>query len=276
VKDINAGATGSRPSTFFAAGNKLVFVADNGTNGSEPWVSDGSAPGTKLLQDVYSGAGSSSAQLFTTAGTNLFASMQNESNGWELWVANTAALLPLRLLEFNGKILNTDGVLSWNTSNEENTSHFEVERSIDGRNFSNIGKVQSTNIPGMHRYAFTDPNIVRLANPFIYYRLRMVDADGRFAYSKILALNLHSKDPVVLLYPNPTKNNASLMVSLQKQETLSIKVINQGGQVVNLHSMTLSAGSSTIPVQVQGLASGIYTISIRGTTFNKQLSLLKE
>jgi hypothetical protein len=66
------------------------------------------------------------------------------------------------------------------------------------------------------------------------------------------------------------------MVSLQKPETLFIQVINQAGQVLSLHSLSLSAGSNTIPVPVQGLASGIYTISIKGTSFNRQLSLVKE
>ena len=87
-------------------------------------------------------------------------------------VQTNSAVLPLTLLEFNGRLQNNNAVLNWKTDNEQNSSHFEIERSLDGRNYSSIGNITAANIAGVHQYGFTDNNISALGVPVVYYRLK--------------------------------------------------------------------------------------------------------
>jgi ELWxxDGT repeat protein len=150
VKDIWPGVAGSNPASFVSAGNRLIFRANDGSNGEEVWRSEGTDATTILVHDVLNGSSGSYPQNFTVVGTQLFASISDENNGQELWVGLLPWALPLHLVDFKARLVNADGLLSWNTTNEENTSHFIVERSLNGRSFTSIGKVQAANTPGNH------------------------------------------------------------------------------------------------------------------------------
>ena len=110
------------------------------------------------------------------------------------------AVVPLSLLEFKGSLQNDNAFLNWKTAAEENTQSFTIERSIDGRNYASIANVNAANTIGLHQYSFTDNKITSLGASVIYYRLKQIDNDGRFVYSKIIALSMENKN-LVLLYP---------------------------------------------------------------------------
>lgn len=91
VKDINkdgptnAGPGQSYPRNFVRIGNRLVFSGDNGVNGRELWISDGTTAGTVMLMDINPGAASSSPQDFTVVGAYLYFSAETATAGRELW-----------------------------------------------------------------------------------------------------------------------------------------------------------------------------------------------
>jgi ELWxxDGT repeat protein len=276
VKDINPGSAGSRLSAFLSLGSKLLFSADDGANGIEPWVSNGTSAGTRLIQDASAGNPSSDPYNFTISGSFVYASMQDESNGRELWVATLANLIPVKLLSFDAKLAGSDGLLNWVTTSEVNTASYIIERSTDGRDFKSVGTVAARNLAGNQQYAFTDPGISVLGSPVVYYRLKMMDADGRQTYSRIIALNINSKEPVVMIYPNPSRVAANLMVSLIKKDLVTIRISNQAGQVMSARSVQLAAGCNTITLPVNHLAAGIYNVSISSGDLIRQVVLVKE
>ena len=98
--------------------------------------------------------------------------------------------LPLQLRDFSGKRVNEDALLTWKTENESDMLEYIVERSIDGRNYTDIGTISAANRAGLHNYNFTDYNITSLNVPVIYYRLRQRGIDGKYSYSRIIALPL--------------------------------------------------------------------------------------
>ena len=90
VQDIRPGSEGSYPQNFLPLGNKVFFVANNGVNGNEPWVSDGTTAGTMILQDVWAGAGSGfnvgcPSCNAIGAGSVVYFSAYNGTGGSRLW-----------------------------------------------------------------------------------------------------------------------------------------------------------------------------------------------
>ncbi|MET0404170.1 MAG: ELWxxDGT repeat protein, partial [Cystobacter sp.] len=88
VKDIHPGPQGSNASSLFNAENaegEFLLVADDGTHGAEPWMSDGTEAGTRLVADIFLGAGSSSPNQFTRSGASIFFLATEPRHGTELW-----------------------------------------------------------------------------------------------------------------------------------------------------------------------------------------------
>ncbi len=186
--------------------------------------------------------------------------------------------LPVELSEFNGSLIDNEILLKWTTLSEENSSHFEIEKSIDGvDNFKMIGLVHSHHESTTEKtYQFIDKN-TSLVN---YYRLKMVDLDGSFEYSNIIIIENSNFNTFNFdVYPNPTKSNSTLNILHHKntQEDIIINLLNITGQLVFSHQIQLNKGNNLIPLSLENLPEGIYFISIKKeeTVYTKKIQLLK-
>ncbi len=173
------------------------------------------------------------------------------TNGLTGLVINaTAAPLPVKLISFNVNHHNENVLLTWATSSEFNNKGFEVERSFDGKNFTAIGFVKGAgNANRMINYTFTDNN-----NQTAYYRLKQVDFDGKFDYSKTLILN-KIENLSLELSPNPFGNNLTLVSS--KQIT-KIEIIDMTGKV----KLVELINSNKAEINTSELNNGVYFIRI--------------
>lgn len=88
LKDINPGAGSGSPSQLTVIGTNLYFSGNNGTNGAEPWISDGTTAGTVMIHDVNAGANSSGPTEFSQLGSTVFFAADDSTNGTELWRTN--------------------------------------------------------------------------------------------------------------------------------------------------------------------------------------------
>jgi uncharacterized repeat protein (TIGR03803 family) len=183
--------------------------------------------------------------------------------------------LPITRLEFNGRLVNNNGEISWKTSDEFNTRTFNLERSTDGRIFSSITNIDAVNQPGVHQYAYTDKNINLLGVSLVYYRLKQNDQDGRFTYSGVVALSMKNSN-FVLLYPNPASDNVNLTISINKPEQVQLKIVDNAGRVLKQQQWNLLPGSSSIPIDVSMLAKGIYFLELKGETTNEHKQFIKQ
>lgn len=118
--------------------------------------------------------------------------------------------LPVTLVSFNAKEQNGKALLTWVTSSEINNSHFDVERSTDGKTFTKVGEVAgSGNSNTVKTYRFVD----ELTNAKVtYYRLKQVDFNGDFTYSNIINLNSKGLNATstISIYPNPANSSISI------------------------------------------------------------------
>jgi hypothetical protein len=130
-------------------------------------------------------------------------------DGTIYYYKNTSATLPLTLLNFNGNKQTGYNMLAWNTAIEENTKEFDVQLSKENGQWKTIGTV-AANGNGSGSYSFNHNNPATGKN---WYRLQMVDIDGKFTYSNIILLNnTSSGDVSIRVYPNPVSDMINISV----------------------------------------------------------------
>jgi hypothetical protein len=185
------------------------------------------------------------------------------------------ASLPLQLTAFNGRINNSDALLNWQSEEEKDSRSFIIERSIDGRTYNAAGTVAAINESGAHQYSFIDKNVDKLGASVIYYRLKLVDIDGRSTYSRVLMLPVNQSANSVICYPNPVTNETNLNITLDKGESVQARIIDNLGRVIKVQHWTLGAGTTAIPVNMSRLVKGMYYLEISGRSIKKQVSLIK-
>ncbi|MBC3538620.1 T9SS type A sorting domain-containing protein [Rufibacter sp. H-1] len=172
--------------------------------------------------------------------------------------------LPVTLTRFGGVSRNGGVELTWSTASEINNDRFEIERSANGKDFSKVGEVKGNgNSATLNNYAFTDH---AAAAGTVYYRLRQVDFDGAFEYSKVISVS-HATGAVaqaaINVYPNPVTNGR---VAVRFQEQVSggatIRLSDMSGRV--LHTQELSSVNSEVDMNLSGMniRAGIYLLSV--------------
>ena len=172
--------------------------------------------------------------------------------------------LPVTLVSFTAALNSSNEVdIKWTTSWEKNVSHFAIERSTDGENYSQIGLVFAAgNSSDLMNYSFTDKKL-DANNKTFYYRLRSVDLDASFELSAIRTVTVGSQNRAgvaISTYPNPV--NSQLKITLPSnwhRKQVTFQVISQSGQVVK-RSISGSANQMET-VDVTSIAPGIYILS---------------
>lgn len=146
--------------------------------------------------------------------------------------------LPLTLVSFTAQKTGTDQItLDWSSENETNTSHFIIEKSTDGVSFMQAGLV-AANGSGGNQYQFTTSMMADI--PVYFYRLKMVDQDGRFQHSNIVRVHNKQTEIIFSVFPNPVERFITITAGKKQQAIIS----NAGGQVVE--KILLIKGSQTI------------------------------
>ncbi len=174
-------------------------------------------------------------------------------------------VLPVKLTHFSGQASGCNTDLRWHAETEENFSHYEIERSGDGRLFSNIETIKGTgNASTGIWYTYTDET----PSQYNYYRLKMVDLDGSFEYSKIINVDTDcSNDYKIELYPNPTSSNLGVInvKFYSKTDEAQIQIIDmQGRTVKQLTIGTVQDDLNSIQLDVTDLPPGTYHFNMIG------------
>jgi Secretion system C-terminal sorting domain len=165
--------------------------------------------------------------------------------------------LPVSLKGFNAKLEQKKPVLSWTASLEDNLSHYVVERSTNGSDYKDVVIVFATGTTqGEARYQFADPSAGSISKGVLYYRLRMVDADGSYKYSQTRILRFGDMNAAIAVqvYPNPAVSEIRVTIPESWQDkNVTYAIFNTGGQVMKTlnranASQTESVDLSTLPV----------------------------
>ncbi len=166
-------------------------------------------------------------------------------------------VLPATLNRFSGTIVQQDALLSWATASEINMAGYEVERSINGKDFTSVGnRVDAMNSSFTQHYKLIDKNIFDIHTGNVYYRLKMINMDGGATYSGMLVLSLKGNSNT-RLYPNPAQENIFLEVVLSGEKT-PFNIYNAEGRLIRSELRSVVKGKNLLEFNIADLPKGIY------------------
>ncbi|MFY7884365.1 MAG: T9SS type A sorting domain-containing protein, partial [Dolichospermum sp.] len=147
-------------------------------------------------------------------------------------------------------------LLQWATKTEINSQVFEIQRSTDGKEFKAISTVASKGVAS--EYRFTDsPPLEGLG--VVYYRLKMIDKDGKYEYSEVRIINFKQSTSKIILYPNPiTNGKLNIDYGEEVKAKTNYKIATVEGRIVQ--QGVLANRQQTISIQT--LTKGMYIIKI--------------
>ncbi|MGZ8558400.1 MAG: T9SS type A sorting domain-containing protein, partial [Chitinophagaceae bacterium] len=186
--------------------------------------------------------------------------------------------LPVKLASFSA-MLNTDKVdLKWVTTSEKNVSHFSIEKSTDGKNYSEAGLVFAYgNTSETINYSFTDKNISTSKAGLVYYRLRSVDIDGKNELSHVRSVRIGNRKEQsisILTYPNPVVSELRVTIPANWQgKKVTYELFNTNGQVAK---RTVTACSSqTETINSNSIFPGFYIMKVTCNGETAQQMIIK-
>lgn len=207
--------------------------------GAAPWAGIGGTPG------------SDASGKYVTS-TNLI--------GFSLFSLAPVGVVPVRLVSFTGVRSSGINHLFWKTENEINTRQFILERSSDSRNFTGIATVAARGY-GNAEYGYNDMEKLTGKN---YYRLKIMDINGRFIYSDIVMLSDNKSDGINI-YPNPVHDIATLQVADASLLNSTASLLDANGRKL----ATVYISSNTVRMDMSKYAPGTYLLQLSDKTVLK-------
>ena len=233
------GLTGTPVNAALGANHSIV-VHSNGTNqdwGDNSWGQMGNGNNTFL-------AGAKTS--FGAGGGN-------------------CTLMPVELLEFTGKSKYDNINLKWRTASEINNDYFEVERSVDGKTWSEAGKVLGAgNSTTEKQYDFSEPiDEMIFSSPLIYYRLKQVDYDGRSEFFGPIAVRIINEDEWILLLQSALTENELLCTLFSPEDgKIVTEIYDMNGKAIIRKAIQVTKGSNLLQFNVDVFSTGVYFIKV--------------
>jgi CshA-type fibril repeat protein len=248
-EDGAIGATQTVAITSLPEGGKLYYngVEITSASATDPFVITGYNPdnltfsfnNTSVLQTSFQfKVVDAAGEISTTEGT---------------YTINASTILPVTGLQVKAVLVSGTPNVSWTTLTEQGTRHFAVERSIDGTQFTTVATVAAAgNSNSLRSYSYTDKTLS--GTNIVYYRIRMLDLDGRATLSNIAGLAL-SASPLISVFPNPAKDFVTVAGITGKSE---IRLLDINGRLL----LKENTANSTLYISLKGYAAGTYLIQV--------------
>jgi hypothetical protein len=218
----------------------------------------GSGPGGLGTYIANSGADQDFGANYIQVGVSSFSSFYLHGSA-------SSAPLPVELINFTATAINSEYIhLDWATALEINNDGFELQRSTDAQNWTNIAWINGNdNSTTAKFYSHNDMQVAQ--NITYYYRLKQIDNDGQFEYSNIVNATLtgsNSSFNVLEFVPNPTVDMTTLLISSGVSQDIKVVIYNSIGQEVQTGNHTLTVGMNQIKFDVNLLAAGTYMATV--------------
>jgi hypothetical protein len=178
--------------------------------------------------------------------------------------------LPVNLLSLAAKAIQETVEVKWTTSDEINNAYFDIERSADGVHFVNVGSVSAGGAGSLtHTYSFIDREPETGVN---YYRLKQVDLNSHFQYSKVVETNLQTGAfRMSTVYPNPVKNMLSWSLYTPNSKQVLVQLSAISGNILSSQHINLVKGKNPQLMNIARFPAGQYLLSVTDAEKNTRL-----
>jgi Secretion system C-terminal sorting domain len=175
------------------------------------------------------------------------------------FVKTQVTVLPVTLLNFSGSKQAAGNVLQWQTASEINTNRYEIESSSNANSFTKMASVNAVG-SGSNAYSYTD---VTKYSSKVYYRLKMIDNDGKFTYSNIIFIHNDGKDAITV-YPNPTRDFVNINISSTALLNSTARLIDASGRVIK----TIKLTTQNVQIDIKNVNTGVFILKLdNGSSF---------
>ena len=251
-----------------SVGNTDVYAQKINIAGLAQWTADGlaiSTAGNNQTNPRVAGIGAGGAVL-------TWEDARNGSGNIDIYTQNVqVTVLPLKWLAFSGRLSTQDQAsLQWKVE-ENGIESYQVQRN-SGAGFSTVATIAGKG-DGTNSYDFTDAMPVSNG---CQYRIKQTDIDGRFTYSSILSFASRQPKTILTLHPNPVNATTSLQYKASTKGTITYSVLDAGGRTMLRKTAAVDAGINAIPLQLDHLSAGTYTLLLQNTGGQTTLKFVKE
>ncbi len=232
----------------YYVGTSVGLFTSTGLPGAVAWVQDGA---TEIGNAVISSLALRPSDNKLVVGTH----------GYGMWYAMlTLAALPVELTEFSGKEQDKTVLLKWITSSENNSKHFELEKSNDGILFYKIATIPAAgNSSDTRYYSYLDEGVLSFKN---YYRLRSVDLDGSNKLSNIVLVQLKDRPQEFMILKNPFRKNIRIRFFKPTQDAGVVYVYDILGKLLIRQKFPTGTGDMDIQTGSMYVPDGLYILSV--------------
>ena len=213
--------------------------------------------------NTSSGTGSISGSTFRDRSYSVTATVSTANAAFFSKSSNILTPLPISLLDFTAiKQNEKQSLLTWSTTSEFNSSHFEVETATNGDYWTKIGEVKAQgNSTALNNYQFVHNNP---ANGINYYRINMLDLDGHSEYSPIRLLEFGTNNSIVNninVYPNPTNGILNIHTGYRNVEYIICNI--EGKELARFKN---TPDMNEFSIDLSSLENGVYHLKAINST----------
>ncbi len=190
-----------------------------------------------------------------------------------LTLGYTSFPVPLKLLSFTAIRATGTSFLKWVTENEQNVDRFDVQRSYNGSLFTTIGNVTARNSSSREIYDFEDHSAL---NGIAYYRIKSVDIDGKYGYSRIAAVSEHDLRSTSFVVLNPARSFITILNKSGENGPFDYFLYNAGGQLLLKGNISMGINDGAALPLPEHIPAGMYMLELRNDKIQFRQKLLVE
>lgn len=171
----------------------------------------------------------------------------------------STVILPVTLVDFKAELIDREVKLNWETASEQNSDYFVIERSLNTQNWEEVTTQKAANNSNSTiNYEDYDKSPYPGGS---YYRLKIVDNDGSFTTSNIVAINWKQNE--LNIFPNPASN----ILSIRGKSIGEIAIIDVTGKDVTQQTTILNSSSNFVQINIETLTQGLYFVNCKNEVY---------
>ena len=224
--------------------------------------------------NVWENLGNNATASGTLSEGNITSLSTNNFTSFTFGFEASGITLPVKLVDFSGKIQFNEIHLTWTTASEKNNDYFSIERSVDGTDFTVIGKVNGAgNSSTKLYYHFIDSEVNE--GQTYYYRLRQTDFNGQNELSHVINLNYKTPQELKITALSADQNILKVQLSTSVKSSYVLMLTDISGKKLLIKEINADKGTTNLQEYLPNLSSGIYFVTIYNNEQKQTMKFIK-